>query len=103
MTTHSEHPAKESVYKPILIRGAYMLLFLVISYIAIFVSFFIVLFQFLSQLIFKKSNEHLQHFGKTMSHYASDILNFVTYNTDEMPFPFKSWPKAKLPLITEKN
>jgi hypothetical protein len=100
---HIEHSSNAAVYKPIFIRGAYILLFLVIGYITIFVSFFVILFQFLSELIFKKPNEYLLHFGKTLSHYASDILNFVTYNTEEKPFPFKSWPKVKMPFITEKN
>ncbi|MBS0290664.1 MAG: DUF4389 domain-containing protein [Proteobacteria bacterium] len=76
------------------IKGLYILVFLVASYIAIFVTFFVVLFQFIAELIFKKPNHHLQHFGDTLGLYACAVIRYITGATDDMPFPFKAWPKG---------
>ncbi len=76
------------------IKGLYILFFIIASYIAVFITFFVMLFQFLSELIFKKPNEHLQNFGETLGLYACSLIRFITGSTDEMPFPFKPWPKS---------
>lgn len=75
------------------IKGLYILFFIVASYIAVFITFFVMLFQFLAELIFKKPNEHLQNFGETLGLYACALIRFITGSSNEMPFPFKSWPK----------
>lgn len=92
MPTTTEESSQKLGSKAQWIRGLYILLFFVISYIMIFVTFFTVVFQFILNLISKKSNEHLLNFGQTLSVYAFEIVNFITYNTEQMPFPFKAWP-----------
>ncbi len=76
------------------IKGLYILFFILASYIMIFVTFFVMLFQFIGELIFKKPNEHLQNFGETLGLYSSSLIRFITGATQEMPFPFKKWPKS---------
>ncbi|MFI4937889.1 MAG: DUF4389 domain-containing protein [Candidatus Berkiellales bacterium] len=73
-------------------RGLYILLFIFICYIVAFVGFFVILFQFVVNLIFNKSNEHLQRFGHSLGVYAYEVISFLTYNTEQMPFPFNAWP-----------
>lgn len=80
--------------KEIWIRGLFIILFFLISYITAFVMFFVVIFQFFSNLISKRSNEYLLQFGQMLCNYFYEIFNFITYNSDQKPFPFKSWPKA---------
>lgn len=98
MTTNLEHTSADTgskaMTKATWIKGLYILVFLVASYVTIFVTFFVMLFQFLAELIFKKPNEHLQHFGNTLGQYSCAIVHFITGVTEEMPFPFKAWPKA---------
>ncbi len=97
-TIEHEHTSTDTVSKAktkaTWIKGLYILVFLVASYIMIFVTFFVMLAQFLAELIFKRPNEHLQHFGNTLGLYSSAIVHFITGVTEEMPFPFKAWPKA---------
>jgi len=83
----------KSETKAIWLKGLYILFFIVASYIMIFITFFVVVFQFIGELIFKKPNEHLQNFGETLGLYSSALVRFITGATDEMPFPFKKWPK----------
>ena len=76
------------------IKGLYILFFIVASYIAVFITFFVMLFQFIAELIFKKPNEHLQNFGETLGLYACAVIRFITGSSKEMPFPFNPWPKS---------
>lgn len=89
--------------KEIWFRGLFIVLFFFISYIAAFVLFFVVMFQFFFNLITKKSNEYLLQFGQTLCAYFYEIFNFITYNSDQKPFPFKSWPKASLRADVSSN
>lgn len=76
------------------IRGLYILLFFAISYIVAFVMFFIVLFQFISDAFFKKTNEHICDFTQSVSLYMAQVIRYLGYNSDELPFPFSPWPKS---------
>lgn len=95
MSQHLEKTPHQTGSKATWFKGLYILLFFVITYLVIFVTFFIVVFQFVAHLIMKKPNEHLQHFGESLSLYASAIVRFITYNTEDMPFPFASWPNPE--------
>lgn len=76
-----------------LIRGLYIVLFLVIGYFSVFVVLLIAILQFLANLIFRKSNDYLLQFGRALSMYASEVIDYITYVSDVKPFPFKPWPK----------
>jgi len=32
-------------------------------------------------------------FAKSLTYYSYQIMTFVTYVSDERPFPFAAWPK----------
>lgn len=83
---------EQSNTKSIWIKGLYLLFFLLIGYLVGVITFFIVIVQFIFNAILKKPNEQLQDFGQSLGMYFHDIILFVTYNSDEMPFPFKKWP-----------
>lgn len=83
------------------IKALYMVFFIIASWLAIFVSLFVIVFQFIGELIFKKPNEHLQNFGETLGLYFCAVMRFMTSSSDEMPFPFKPWPKSG--SCTEKH
>lgn len=76
-----------------LIRGLYIVLFLVIGYFSVFIVLLTAILQFLANLIFRKSNDHLLQFGRELGVYASEMIDYITYVSDVKPFPFKSWPK----------
>lgn len=77
------------------LRGFIMLIYIIIGYIAIFwIAAAVIIFQFGSLLFTGKLNERLLPFGQSLSIYISQILLYLTYNTDDKPFPFSNWPNA---------
>jgi hypothetical protein len=76
------------------IRGLYILLFAVIYSITEIVIVAVVVFQFLSTLFMGQNNQQLLRLGRNLSDFIRQILLFVTYNSDEKPFPFGAWPDA---------
>ena len=73
-------------------RGLYMLIFMLFLGIAKFVSFAVILFQFFTVLFTSKSNPKLIKFGESLSIYHYQVMMFLTYNSEEHPFPMGDWP-----------
>ena len=86
------------------LRALYMVLFAVIYNVAEIVVAAVVLLQFLFVLFLGEGNPRLLAFGKGLSTYIYQIFLFLTYNSEEMPFPFSPWPTAESsttePLVT---
>ncbi len=77
-----------------LIRGAFMLLFIVISRIVGICVALIAVFQFLCALIVRKPNENAMRFGEDLSCYLAEIVRFLSYNIEKKPWPFSPWPQT---------
>ena len=74
------------------IRGLYMLLFAVIYWVAETVLGAVAVVQFIFLLVARRPNERLREFGDDLSVYFYQIVQFLTFNTEEKPFPFTPWP-----------
>jgi len=77
------------------LRGLWMLLFSVVAYCVLIFAFVIVVFQFVTQLFTNEVNARLCKFGQSLGAYIYLILQYITYETDQKPFPFDEWPPAK--------
>lgn len=86
---------ENSSRKDILIRFLFVILFAGIYIIAEMVIGALVIIQFGFKLITGEVNDKLLSFSKPMTRYIYEILQFVTFNEDEKPFPFDEWPDAK--------
>jgi hypothetical protein len=73
-------------------RALYMLLFAVFYGVAEIVIAAVVLFQLLSMLFTGDTNWRLLTLGQNLSTYVYQILLFLTFNSDEKPYPFGDWP-----------
>jgi hypothetical protein len=76
-----------------LIKGLFVLLFLFAFGVCRFLLYIIVLVQFLFDLISGEPNTRLCQFSAELKDYFSEIITFVTYQSDTKPFPFSDWPK----------
>ncbi len=76
------------------LRLLYMLLFGIVIELAFLVMFAIVIIQFLLKLFSATVNTELQKLGDSIGAYFHQIVSFLTYRTEEMPYPFAPWPKA---------
>ena len=75
-------------------RLVYMILFAVIFYIVALVIAVVAVVQFLSRLFTGKVNQQLQALGQGVGVYVNEITVFLTYHTDDKPYPFAPWPKG---------
>ena len=77
------------------VRALYMIIPVVAYSIGETLLVIISVFQFLSALVTGKVNESLQNFGANLSAYLYDILQFATFNSEDLPFPFSDWPEVE--------
>lgn len=73
-------------------RILYMLLFVIAYAVAEFLLTAVVVVQVFFKLITGSLNKRLLVLGKQTSQYVYDILKFLTFNSEDMPFPFTNWP-----------
>lgn len=74
------------------IRGFFILLFVFLLVIARMVTGAVVVIQFLFTVFSGRANENLRYFGASLASFIYQTLLFVTYNSDDKPFPFTPWP-----------
>jgi Domain of unknown function (DUF4389) len=75
-------------------RLVYMLMFAICLQVASFVMSVLVIVQFIFALLTGSDNRNLRHFGRCLSRYIHQALLFLTYNSEEKPFPFSDWPNC---------
>lgn len=74
-------------------RALFMMVFLVIYFLLRFAVAAIALFQLGSLLLLGHVNERLQGFAQSLCTYSYQVASFVTFTSDDKPFPFSSWPQ----------
>ena len=88
-----DHEVKENIKKRTTwIRLLYMLLLVILYSVAELVISAVVLFQIVLNLFTGESNKRLLLFGNQLSRYVYEILLYLTYNSENLPFPFSEWP-----------
>lgn len=74
----------------------FVLMFWIVFYVAQMVVAAVAIAQCLFLLFTGDANQQLRRFGDAVSKYIHDILRYVTFNTEERPFPFTDFPKPDL-------
>lgn len=77
------------------LRFVFMVFFAIILGVVSYVITVLVVVQFIWALIAGEGNDKLREFGSALSHYIYQILRFLTYNTEDKPFPFNDWPESE--------
>lgn len=77
------------------LRLVYMVIFAICLQVSSFVLWVLVALQFLFSLIKGEDNENLRDFGASLGKYIYQALQFLTYNSEEKPFPFSDWPTSQ--------
>jgi hypothetical protein len=73
-------------------RGVFMLVFAIISGLAKLLVTLVAIFQFITLLFKGQTNDTMLPFGQNLSTYLYQITLFLTFKTEEMPFPFNDFP-----------
>jgi len=74
------------------LRGLFILIFGVIFYFLYGLIWLLVIFQFVTKVITGELNSNLEKFSTKMTCYAMQILNYITFQSEERPFPFSPFP-----------
>ena len=89
------HPSPVTAARQaVFIRALFMVLFVIIYYVAEWLVVAVAVFQFVVVLITGKQNGNLTTFGDGLSRFVYQIAKFLTFNTEDKPFPFSEWPGA---------
>ena len=91
MNANSEAPINR---RNIWVRALFMLLMGLAYHVAGTVLFVVALIQFLIMLMNGQPNARLVSFGRSLGRYFQQIVNFVAFATEEVPFPFSEWPAS---------
>jgi hypothetical protein len=84
-------------------RALFMLLFAIIWTVAETILFLAALFQLGSALLTGKVNPNVGRLGAILGRYLYQIAQFVTFNSEDKPFPFGPWPEAGSELSLPKK
>ena len=85
---------KENVKNPdVWLRGLFILIFGVILYFAVILVWLVVVFQFITKLLTGDLNRQVADFNGGLLRYISLMLGYITFQSDEKPFPFSPWPE----------
>lgn len=94
-----EHAKKVDVW----IRGLFILVFGVIFYFLYIIIWLLVLFQFITKVVTGNLNEQLMQFSNGLTRYAFQILNYITFQSEERPFPFSPWPGVGISTVPDSE
>lgn len=80
---------------PLIIRLLLVVLFAIIFYLLSHVVYIIAAWQALANAIVGSPNQNLIEFGAVLRNYLGQIIEYLTFNSDDAPFPFAKWPSGK--------
>ncbi len=77
------------------------LYFFVLNAIAIPLMGLLIAVQFLFALITGSPNQAVTEFCSSLSQAIHQSLEFLTYNSEQKPFPFADWPEANANVVSQ--
>jgi len=83
---------EEGGRKEMWIRGGYALLFVIAFELGQLLLNFAAVVQFLLAIVTRRPNATIADFGRSLAIWQAQTTAFLTYATDDMPFPFAPWP-----------
>ena len=90
----SENVETTSNKRQIWVRGFFMLLMILVFYVSATVMFAVTIVQFVIRLLNDTPNERLVSFGRSLGKNMHQIVDFLTFAAEEVPFPFSDWPSG---------
>jgi hypothetical protein len=73
-------------------RVFYTILFAIIGWLSLYVFALVVIIQFGFLLITGQVNTNLKGFNKEVGLFLFDLIKYLSFQSNEKPFPFRDWP-----------
>jgi len=81
-------PAPRNIW----LRALFMLLMALAYQVTASVVCLVTVLQFVIVLLSAKPNARLVALGRSLGRYLQQIVNFLTFASEDIPFPFNDWP-----------
>ncbi len=88
----NDDSAETQTPRNIWMRGLLMILMALAYQLASTLLFFVAIIQFILVLIHESPNPRLAAFGLSLGRYQAQNANFVSFASEDLPFPFAEWP-----------
>ena len=85
-------PASPTAPPPLALRALYMLVFAIVFWILTWILAVTALLQLLLTALATQPNAELARFGRALAHYCGQVVEFLTFASERVPFPFSDWP-----------
>jgi Domain of unknown function (DUF4389) len=100
MTNFNEDELKRNVKdKDTWLKFVYLVIFGIAFYLSVLIAFPISIFQFLAKLFSGSAFAGLSDFGENIATYQSQVTRYMTFASDEKPFPFAPFPAKTPPSV----
>jgi len=76
------------------LRVFFIIVFAFVYWVVNWVLGAVVFVQVCWSLITANTSAPLRAFGASLGEYLRQIVRFMTYNSDDMPFPYADWPES---------
>ncbi len=76
------------------LRGLFMLLMALAYQVSGTLLLVVALIQFVIALLTGAPNDRLVSFGRSLGRYFQQLVDFLTFATEQIPFPFSEWPSG---------
>lgn len=92
--THDRSELKDQLMmKDKWIRLFFMVVYAAVFYVLEMIVWALAAVQFIFTLFISKPNDNLLKFSEGLTAFGYHILQYLTYNVEEKPFPFSNWKK----------
>jgi nucleoside recognition membrane protein YjiH len=88
----NENPYPATRPQNIWMRGLFMLLMSIAYQLTGTLVCFVAVVQFIMVLLTGTPNVYLLAFGRSLARYLHQVVDFLTFAAEAMPFPFSEWP-----------
>jgi len=76
-------------------RFLFMIVVAVLFWLGVLVGIIVILLQFFWVLFTGKTKKEFSAVGRQLAEYSREIVLYMSFNTDERPFPFdRDWPSS---------
>lgn len=100
--TLNNESVKSTIYnKSNWVRLVFMLLFALLLHIAAAVMWVLCILQFSFSVLTGQDNENLRYLGDSVAKFVQQALRYLSYNSEQKPFPFADWPEPEVQEATE--
>lgn len=86
------HPTETTGRRNLWTRGLLMILMAIAYHVSGTLLFIVAVVQFAFMLFSESPNPHLLAFSRSLGLYFRQNVNFLTFVSEDVPFPFSEWP-----------